>query len=78
VEIVASQGYDNIYELKDKSITAFRLKHTHLVPDAYLYAGEKNNVEYYILLSPINGEIETEIMGNGNYLDKYFEMKYGQ
>jgi len=75
-DIIAEQGYDNIYELQDKSIIAFRLKHTRLVPDAYLYAGEKNNVKYYILLSPINGEIETEKMGDGNYLDKYFEMKY--
>lgn len=76
-DIVAQHGYDAIYELQDKSITAFRLKHTNLVPNAYLYAGEKNNVKYYILLSPINGEIETERMGDGNYLDKYFEMKYG-
>jgi len=77
-EIVTAQGYDNIYELQDRAINAFRLKHTRLVPDAYLYAGEKNNVKYYILLSPINGEIETERMGEGSYLDAYFEMKYGK
>jgi len=75
-DIIAEQGYTNIYDLQDKSIIAFQLKHTRLVPDAYLYAGEKNNVKYYILLSPINGDIETEKMGDGNYLDRYFEMKY--
>ncbi|NLG86156.1 MAG: hypothetical protein GX489_02950 [Firmicutes bacterium] len=74
-DIIAEEGYTNIYELQDKSIIALRLKHTRLVPDAYLYAGEKDNVKYYILLSPINREIETERMGDGNYLDKYFEMK---
>jgi competence protein ComGC len=77
-DIVASHGYNNLYELQDKSITSFRLKHTKLVPEAYLYAGEKNNVRYYILLSPIDGEIETEKIGDGNYLDKYFQMKYGR
>lgn len=76
-DIVASYGYSNLYDLQDKSITLFRLKHTHLVPDAYLYAGEKNNVRYYILLSPIDGEVETEKIGDGNYLDMYFQMKYG-
>lgn len=75
-DIIAEQGYTNIYDLQDKSIIAFQLKHTRLVRDAYLYAGEKNNVKYYILLSPINGDIETEKMGDGNYLDRYFEMKY--
>ncbi len=77
-DIVASHGYNNLYELQDKSITSFRLKHTKLVPEAYLYAGEKNNVRHYILLSPIDGEIETEKIGDGNYLDKYFQMKYGR
>jgi hypothetical protein len=53
--------------MQDKSIIALRLKHTCLVPDAYLYARGRNNVKYYILLSPINGKIETEKMGDGNY-----------
>lgn len=75
-DIIVSQGYDNIYELQDKSILSFRLKNTHLVPEAYLYAGDKDNVKYYILLSPIDGDIEIEKMGNRNYLDRYFEMKY--
>lgn len=76
--IAASQGYESLYELDDKSIISFRLKHTRLVPDAYLYAGEKNNVKYYILLSPIDGGIETEKIGDGNYIDKYFEIKHDQ
>lgn len=77
-DIIALQGYENLCELQDRSILSFQLKHTRLVPVAYLYAGEKNDVKYYILLSPINGEIETKKIGSGNYLDKYFEMKYGQ
>jgi hypothetical protein len=76
-DIVASHGYSNLYELQDKLILSFHLKRTKLVPEAYLYAGEKNKVKYYILLSPIDGEIGTERIGEGNYLDKYFEMKYG-
>ena len=74
-DIVASHGYENLYELQDKSIISFQLKHTRLVPDAYIYAGEKNDVEYYILLSPIDGKIETKQMGEGNYLDMYFKKK---
>ena len=77
-EIVTAHGYDNIYELQDKSIASFQLKTPPLVPYAYLYAGEKSNVKYYVLLSPINGEIETEKIGGGNSLDLYFEMRYGQ
>lgn len=76
-DIVASHGYENIYELQAKSILSFRLTHTHLVPNAYLYAGEKDNIKYYILLSPIDGEIETETIGDGNYIDGFFEMRYG-
>jgi len=34
--------------------------------------------KYYILLSPINGEIETEGIREGNYINVYFEMKYGK
>jgi len=76
--IIAQHGYDNVYELQDKSIIAFRLKHTRFVPYAYLYAGEKDNIKYYILLSPINGDIEAERIGDGNYLDIYFRMRYRQ
>ncbi len=76
--IVSAQGYENLYELQDKSILAFGLKHTKLVPEAYLYVGERNSIKYYILLSPIDGEIDTELIGDGNYLDMYFDVKYGQ
>jgi len=75
-DIVTSQGYENIYELQDRSIYSFSLKKTYFVPEAYLYAGEKNNVKYYILLSPIDGEIVTEKIGSGSYIDMYFDMKY--
>jgi len=77
-DILASKGYENLYELQDKSIYSFPLKKTYFVPEAYLYAGEKNNVKYYILLSPIDGEIETEKIGSRSYIDMYFEMKYEQ
>ena len=77
-EIVIAYGYDNIYELQNKSIASFQSKTPPLVPYAYLYAGEKSNVKYYVLLSPINGEIKTEKIGGGNSLDLYFEMRYGK
>jgi hypothetical protein len=41
-----------------------------------MYISSDYLCRYYILSSPINGNIETEKMGDGNYLDKYFEMKY--
>lgn len=76
--MIALDGYDNIYELQEKSMSTHLFKYNNLIPKAYLYTGEKNNIKYYVFLSPINGEIKTEIMGEGNYLDKYFERKYGQ
>jgi len=72
--IVSSHGYENIYELQDRSIYSFPLTKTYFVPVAYLYAGEKNDVKYYILLSPIDGEIATEKVGR-SYIDMYFDMK---
>jgi len=77
-DIIASHGYANLYELQDKSITSFRLKKTRLIPEAYLYGGEKDKIRYYILLSPVDGEIQAERIGEGNYLDLYFAMKYGR
>ena len=73
--IVVQHGYKNLSEVQNKSIISFGLKNTRLVPNAYLYTGEKNNVKYYILLSPIDGKIEIKKIGDGNYLDEYFEMK---
>ncbi|MGI5839941.1 MAG: hypothetical protein ACOX8W_09810 [bacterium] len=77
-DIIASHGYANLYELQDKSITSFRLKKTRLIPEAYLYGGEQDKIKYYILLSPVDGEIQAERIGEGNYLDLYFAMKYGR
>lgn len=73
-DFVARQGYENVYELEDRSIIALGLKRTHFVKNAYLYAGEKGNTKYYIMLSPVNGEIRAEAMGEGNFLDIYFDM----
>lgn len=77
-DIAAKEGYGNIYELEDKSIIGLKLKGSYFIPDVYLYGGEKDNAKYYILISPISGEIRTDKMGEGNYLDKYFEMKYDE
>lgn len=77
-EILAQRGYDEISELEINTVYALRLPNNTLIPDAYLYAGKNNNIEYYIVLSPISGEMETEEMGTGNYLDKFFEMKSSQ
>ncbi|NLG37081.1 MAG: hypothetical protein GX549_03630 [Clostridiales bacterium] len=71
--IAARQGYENISELRVRSMRSFGLKTSRFVRDAYLYTGEKDNARYYILLSPIDGQIETEKIGDGNYLDMYFE-----
>lgn len=72
-EILAQRGYDEIRELKIKTVFALRLPSTTLIPDAYLYAGKNNNIEYYIVLSPISGQMETEEMGTCSYLDKLFK-----
>lgn len=74
-EIAAKEGYENIYELEYKSIIGLKLKGSHFIPNVYLYGGQKDNAEYYILISPISGELRTEKMRDGNYLDKYFDLK---
>lgn len=58
-------------------ITSFGLKTTRFIQNAYLYKGECSNEYYYILISPAYGSIEIFKTGDGNYIDLYFKMKYG-
>ncbi|MGI5878020.1 MAG: hypothetical protein ACOX7W_05370 [Christensenellales bacterium] len=72
--IAARQGYEYISELRERSVLPLRLRTSRFVRDAYLCCGEKDAARYYILISPIDGQIETEKIGDGNYLDMYFAM----
>ncbi len=74
--IASSWGYENIHGLPDKSVLAFEFyQSAKYAANAYLYAGEKKGVRYYVLVSPHDGAVEAIEIGTGNYLDMYFERK---
>lgn len=78
-DIVVAQGYENLYELPVKSIwAAHHFESDGVKLNAYLYAGEKEGAKYYILVNLLDGEIATETVGGGNYIDIFLNMKYGQ
>ena len=73
-ELLYSNGYSNVTEPAEKSMLSFTLNHTKLVKSAYLYVGEKEGAQYYLLVSPCDGGIEVFTVGEGNYVDLYFDM----
>ncbi len=73
-ELLYSNGYSNVTEPPEKRMLSFTLNHTKLVQSAYLYVGEKEGAEYYLLVSPCDGGIEVFPVGEGNYIDVYFHM----
>lgn len=78
-ENVVAQGYENLYELPVKSIwAAHHFESDGVKLNAYLFAGEKEGTKYYILVSITDGEIATEEVGGGNYIDAFLNMRYGQ
>ena len=73
-DLLSSNGYTNISELEEKSLLSFTLRRTDLIDSAYLYIGERNGTKYYCLVSPLGGSIEVFPVGEGNYIDMYFDL----
>ena len=72
--LLSSNGYANISELEEKNMLSFTLTRTKLIDSAYLYIGERNGTKYYCLVSPLDGSIEVFPVGEGNYIDGYFDL----
>ncbi|MFP4457823.1 MAG: hypothetical protein ACOCRO_09515 [Halanaerobiales bacterium] len=75
IGIAKDNDFDNVSVLSTKSILSFNLERNYFITNSYLYIGEKNNQKLYLLLSPINGEIETFDYEGNNYISRYFELK---
>jgi hypothetical protein len=76
-DLIISNNYTNVRSLDDKSILSFNLERNYFINNAYLYIAEKNNVTFYVLVGPIDEEVETFDFNGDNYINKYFELYEG-
>jgi len=73
-DLIISNNYTNVRSLDDKSILSFNLERNYFINNAYLYIAEKNNDTFYVLVGPIDEEVETFDFNGDNYINKYFEL----
>ncbi|HHY11584.1 MAG TPA: hypothetical protein GX529_03035 [Firmicutes bacterium] len=71
--LLEREQYTEVASLSAKSIASFELKATKMIPRVFLYSGMKDGQRYYLMVHPDTGEIASMTMGEGNYLDFYFE-----
>lgn len=74
LELAASAGYRDLREMPERSVISLTLESSRQVPEAYLYGGEKDAQQWYVLVSPLSGQLEVHLSGQDTYIDRFLEM----
>jgi len=72
--LAAMAGYRDIREPAERSVISLTLESSRQVPEAYLYQGEMDSQQWYVLVSPLSGKLEVHPSGQDTYIDRFLEM----
>ncbi len=77
-DLIISNNYTNVRSLDVKSVLSFNLKRDYFIKNAYLYIAEKNDQTFYVLVGPIDRQLEVFDYYENNYINKYLDTLNGK